>query len=281
MGTWGHRIFEDDFAVDVRADYLERLSSGAPGEAVTTEMIRTYGVMDTDEEPVFWLSLAATQLEYGRLDPSVKAQALRVIDSGAAMAAWNGDPDRRAVLEELRERLNGPQRKPKRAANAKVPRLVQGDVFCFPLDDGRLGFGRVLIPERKFGWYAFYLTSSERDGELSVEQIAGSPVAFVVTCNNAGFRDRRWRVIGRLPLESHLTRPILFFHQAAGSPSCLVFDMWDANQDGKEVPASECAGIDRWGAFSPPHVAARLKGLLAGEPDSWRLHSAPESHERK
>lgn len=177
MGTWGHRIFEDDFAVEVRADYLERLSSGAPSEAVTAEMISAYGVMDTDEEPVLGLSLVATQFEYGRLDPSVKAQALRVIDSGAAMAAWNGDPERRAVLEELREQLNGPQRKWKRAANTKIARLVQGDVFCFPLDDGRLGFGRVLIPERKYGWYAFYLTSSERDGELSVEQIAGSPVA--------------------------------------------------------------------------------------------------------
>jgi len=71
METWGHGIFEDDFAVDVRADYLERLSSGAPSEDATTEMIGTYGVMDTDEEPAFWLSLAATQLEYGRLDPRV------------------------------------------------------------------------------------------------------------------------------------------------------------------------------------------------------------------
>lgn len=277
MGTWGHGIFEDDFAVDVRADYLERLSSGTPGEAVTTEMISTYGDMDTDEDPVFWLSLAAAQFEYGRLDPRVKARALLIIDSGAALAPWNGDPKRRAALEKLREQLNGPQRKPKRVAKAKLPRLVQGDVFCFPLDDGRLGFGRVLLPERGHGWYAFYLISAERDGELSVEQITGTPVAFVVTCNDAGFRGRRWRVIGRRPLEPHLTKPILFFHQAVGSPWCLVFDMWDANQDQKEVLASECVGIERWGAFSPAHVTERLKALLAGEPDSWLLHSAPKA----
>ncbi len=260
MGTWGHRIFEDDYALDVREEYLGLLLDGRSTEQATEELLGDSGTLDIDEEPVFWLSLAATQWEYGRLSPKVKKEALRVIDSGLDLRRGGDaafDKKRAAELTKLRAQLMRPQPKPKRVVNRK-PKLVAGDIFRFPLERG-YAFGRVLtILER-----AYYRFTSPRS-DVALAEIVKHEVAFVVGCTDDGFYKKRWRVIGNLPLESRLAQPTWFFHQAVGSKTCDVFDIWNRDVI-KTMPASECKGIEQWGAWSEVHIAERLIAVLSGK----------------
>jgi hypothetical protein len=69
---------------------------------------------------VFWLALAAAQMETGRLLPEVRDRALRIIDAGGDVDRWREDGDeslarqRARVLERLAAKLRGPQPRPKR-----------------------------------------------------------------------------------------------------------------------------------------------------------------------
>ena len=51
-------------------------------------------IADVDDGPVFWLALAATQWEYGRLDTSVKSKALKVIEKNKDDHRWVGTRSR-------------------------------------------------------------------------------------------------------------------------------------------------------------------------------------------
>ena len=118
MGTWSTAIFGDDFANDVRTEYLDLLAEGLEAVAASRRMLATHkGVdSDSDEGPVFWLALAATQWEYGRLQPGVKKRALEIIDAPETLAPW-GEGQRRsrkAVLASLRKKLLSRQPKPRR-----------------------------------------------------------------------------------------------------------------------------------------------------------------------
>ena len=72
MGTWGTGLFDNDFANDVREDYLEKLRSGKTAEIASREMIESYLPAVEEEEALFWFALAATQWEYGRLQFNVR-----------------------------------------------------------------------------------------------------------------------------------------------------------------------------------------------------------------
>ena len=74
MGAWGPGIFSDDYAPDVKDDYLLHLMKGKTNEEATAliikEMLPEY---ETSEDyPVFWIALAVTQWKKGRLLPEVK-----------------------------------------------------------------------------------------------------------------------------------------------------------------------------------------------------------------
>ena len=100
MGTWGTSLYENDITKDVRDDYIELLCSGKSDEEATEAMIEAYiEIFGKEDESLFWLALADTQWDYGRLQSSVKEKALFFIndlvderwhDEGAHKeTAWN------------------------------------------------------------------------------------------------------------------------------------------------------------------------------------------------
>jgi len=123
MGAWGPGIFDDDFAHDVRADYLERLAAGAQPAAASKAIVKSYGRLDVDEAPVFWLALAATQWEHGALDAAVKRRALAVI-AGGDSPEWSGNKRRAAALAKLAAQLATRPPKPKRPRRPKPPEIA-------------------------------------------------------------------------------------------------------------------------------------------------------------
>lgn len=145
MGTWGTGIFANDLAADVRQRYRDLIADGAAGPHATEQVLREWGNAADDEDGVqVWLSLAAAQVQLGRLEDRVRDRALAVIDAGADLRRWEEDaPEdvgaRRRELMKLRDRLLGPQSAPKRLRQqvAKKPRFTPGDIVAFRLDDGR------------------------------------------------------------------------------------------------------------------------------------------------
>src|SRR5438874_6594982 len=92
MGIFGAGIFADDDALDVRDDYKYFLADAQSDELATDAMAREYGASfdDPGATTAFWLALAWTQWKIGRLDPRVRAVALRIVDEGLDLKNWEG-----------------------------------------------------------------------------------------------------------------------------------------------------------------------------------------------
>jgi hypothetical protein len=127
MGTFGVGLFHDDVALDVRDQYLDLLAGGASDTEAFRTMVREWNpsFADYDDEgPVFWLALAATQWEYGRLHPRAKAQALKIIDQGKGLDRWAEAglaKKRQAVLARLKKKLLSPPPKKRTPRPRRIP----------------------------------------------------------------------------------------------------------------------------------------------------------------
>ncbi len=152
MGAWGVALFSDDLAADIRAGCRRHLGDGRDAGEVVALLSAEYrsSINDDDEQSVFWLSLAATLWQLGRLDGAVKARALGILDSEQDLHRWRADPKqlagRRTALAKLREQLSAAQPAPK-----KVPKVFiaanaweVGELLSFKLSSGRLVLFRVI-----------------------------------------------------------------------------------------------------------------------------------------
>ena len=146
MGSRGTGIFSDDIACEIRAQYRELIANGKSSAAARKQILagRKDAIDDSDDGPVIWLALAATQHQYGRLETRVKSKALRIINTGTDLARWEAEGDsnrirrRKAVLARLRCKLEStlpetktpkPRRRPFRD-NFKWP---VGEVIAYRL----------------------------------------------------------------------------------------------------------------------------------------------------
>jgi hypothetical protein len=150
MGIRGVAIFSDDLAADIRSEFRELLGDGLTPAEATVRLQAEYAssLDDPDEMPVFWLALALTQWKLGRVEESVRRQAVRIIDDGADLARWDDAtrPRRAAVLAKARAELMS---EPPRAK--RVPRTVReanawqvGETIGFQLLSGRWTLLRVI-----------------------------------------------------------------------------------------------------------------------------------------
>ena len=139
MGTWDTSLYGGDLPLDIKAEYYEQLYEGhTPEEAVAL----VWKELELSEEdlPVFRLILADVQWKLGQMTEDTLRNALKVLDSGAAMAEWEGasESDRRSrqrVLDRLRKKLESPQGPPKTVKRPKPKKFKFriGDVIsiCF------------------------------------------------------------------------------------------------------------------------------------------------------
>jgi len=139
MGTWGTGIYQNDTASDVKDDWLDGLSDNEPVKVLTRRLLNEYDEsFDGDNpDPEFWTGLAAIQFRTGHLDKAVKDKTLSLIASGKAMGLWDEEEPkiadkRRIVLEELANKLNRPQPKPRKTKKRgkQIGKLLdKGDVI--------------------------------------------------------------------------------------------------------------------------------------------------------
>lgn len=159
MGAWGPAIFSDDTACDIRTDYRELLEDGVDDATATHRVIAEYQHLADDERHILWVALAAAQAALGRLDESVKTNALRVIDDGTGLELWaDAGPKelarRQAALAKLRDTLTGPQKAPSKVRKpwAHVTDLAPGDVLAYRRPSGAYVLFRVArLDEHRIG----------------------------------------------------------------------------------------------------------------------------------
>lgn len=141
MGAWGANLYQDDVALDVKDEYKDNLRRGKTNEEAMQEIIDKYQELLEDEEDrgVFWLALADTQWNLGRLDEQVKEHALEVIELGTDLKRWESNEKlynkRKEILEKLKEKLLSPQPKEKRMPKYRTYKCEwkNGDVFAYQL----------------------------------------------------------------------------------------------------------------------------------------------------
>jgi hypothetical protein len=147
VGTWDTGIFGGDLAADVRDDWREALLDGLTPARATESVLEKHADCPrrADDGVVVWLALAAAQAQTGRLQPSVRDQALAILEAGGDVAQWeNSGPDavarRKRALDRLVVALRGPQRPETKLRRPRVRRspLAIGDVDRYRAL-GRLG----------------------------------------------------------------------------------------------------------------------------------------------
>lgn len=141
MGAWGANLYQDDVALDVKDEYKDNLRKGKTNEETMQEIVDKYQELLEDEEDrgVFWLALADTQWNLGRLDEQVKEQALEIIELGTDLKRWENNEKlynkRKEILEKLKEKLLSPQPEEKRMPKYRTYKCEweNGDVFAYQL----------------------------------------------------------------------------------------------------------------------------------------------------
>jgi len=160
MGAWGVAIFSDDTAADIKGDWQAGLREGQDPVSLTKDLVKNYDevIKDVDESKTFWLALAAAQHETGHLEADVRDKALNIIKAGGDVDRWEEESaslakQRKAVLEKLAAKLEGPQPKPKRLKPLK-PKSVHfdvGDVVQLRNEDNGTA-AIVIIVDHTEGW---------------------------------------------------------------------------------------------------------------------------------
>lgn len=143
MGAWGPAIFSDDFALDIKEEFKEKIGDGLSAKEATNSLIKEFSeeLSDEFEAPVFWVALAATQHQIGHIEQSVIEKAISIIDSKVDLVKWEHDKPnkkkREIALNKLRDKLKTPPPSPK-----KIPKTIKtntpfstGDVFQFTFNN--------------------------------------------------------------------------------------------------------------------------------------------------
>jgi hypothetical protein len=112
MGAWGTGIFDDDLALDIKADFEDALDNGLTIDAATQQILEEYAEVleDEDEGPIIYFALAALQLEQGEIQQIIKSKALHIISTGESLDLWeeagqDALAKRQQALLELKTKL--------------------------------------------------------------------------------------------------------------------------------------------------------------------------------
>lgn len=164
MGASGTKLYSDDYACDVRADYIHKLRLGQSNEIATEELIKSneFVVGDKEEEPTFWFALADTQWDYGRLEDYVKNKALYFLEETGELERWaeSGEKQLNGWLEtrkELKNKLLSPQPKEKKISSYRLYKCKWqlGDVYAYKFS------GEYSREKEDFGKYIIFRKVSE------------------------------------------------------------------------------------------------------------------------
>lgn len=94
MGTWGFRIFEDDFTLDIKDYYKKFKDEGVSVNQSIFRLKRLYSDIMNDQDlgpdlvPLFYIGLAAALYESHELIEEIKLKAIQHISLGNGLERW-------------------------------------------------------------------------------------------------------------------------------------------------------------------------------------------------
>ena len=191
MGTWGARLTDDDFALDIIDEYFERFDKGEDPTEIRRILEETNieSINDPDEGHLFWLALAKAQWDIGNLDRDVLQKVLKIVESDIDTVVWlklDGEkPEkRRQSLQAFALKIQTPREKPR-----KIKRQVlrsspyeAGDVLAFKTSDGE--FGVVVVGEAekqtRFGFTGIAMLNLKQQSEPTLKQVISSHILLSI-----------------------------------------------------------------------------------------------------
>jgi hypothetical protein len=135
----------------------------------------------------------------------------------------------------------------------------KGAFVRIALADGSLCYGRLLEPPYA-AFYNYRTTSPDSD----LDRIASQPILFRIAVRHLALDV--WEIIGRRPLEEHLTQPVVQFMQDIGNfRDCVIFDT--AGNE-RVVAPEECVGLERAAVWEKEGIEQRLLDTFEGRPNA-------------
>jgi len=145
MGTWGNKVTQDDFVLDVIDTFVSSLKVTQDVQETTKSTIQQYAseLEDPDDGPLFWLGLAEAQWRFGATAADVVAKMKDDQINGRGLDRWRDEGSkeldaRKSELASFIDKVERPNPKPK-----SLPKLVKrkplynpGDCLSIKLDDG-------------------------------------------------------------------------------------------------------------------------------------------------
>ena len=140
MGTWGYKLYDNDFFSDIKGDYDTYLHRGKTPQEAVQLLCKDFIPYGDDEDPSFWVCVADLQWRYGHLEPEIKEKALAGLPSLWDPELWTDPADqakRKGLAEELQKKLESPQPPPKKFSRyrAKKTKWKVGEVYSFQIMD--------------------------------------------------------------------------------------------------------------------------------------------------
>ncbi|PHR97587.1 MAG: hypothetical protein COA78_27390 [Blastopirellula sp.] len=147
----------------------------------------------------------------------------------------------------------------KRTRKRKI-KIVPGDIVSIELQEGEIGYGRVLEET-----IAFY--DAKSPPAYTVEEIVARPILFKIWVMDYAIKDGILPVIGHVELEEELLEEPLFFKKDTISGRLTIY----RDSTGEEVPATieECEDYECAAVWDPEHIVDRLVDHFAGRPNAW------------
>ena len=141
----------------------------------------------------------------------------------------------------------------------KSKQRTVGDVVRIPLEDGWHTYAQVL-PEASFAFY-----DARGENEMTIDQIVGRPVLFVVPVMDYAVKKGVWPIVGHVLPGQLVKSPPRFIQDALNKSHFEIYE------DGETRPATreECIGLERSAVWDPTHVQDRLRDYYAGRANKW------------
>lgn len=211
MGVFGVKIYEDDLALDVKEEYLDKLKKGIKDEVALKEMVEEYedSIDDIDDGPVFWIALADTMWKVGRLTEKVKKEALNAIDKN--LTRWKNEVDekeyklRKKELLKFKDKINKemPARKNLFVEKEKSKKEIEwheGEIYAYKLESKEAKekglYGRYLVIRKlrendyfnkRINAIAYCQITKNKDLPKSVDEINGLPYIIMFGVGNVRY----------------------------------------------------------------------------------------------
>jgi|GEM_PF-3052767 hypothetical protein len=166
------KFFNEDDAADIRRDYRDLISMGKTSEEAETKISELYSDMiGTDLEPMFWVSLALSAWQVGRLSESLKERGLSQIDNLVKKYIETIPPENKkeienskTMFENIRVSLLSLQIDP---VKFKGPQLYRspwpvGSLLALQISESKPNLAYLKVA-KKNGWEEDYLKQLENE----------------------------------------------------------------------------------------------------------------------